>query len=403
MNSNAAAKWTTPEDIRTRVGRRWRSGQLLRLWAANEPFCEIDLPLRGPTARDLADHLEDARAWDNAIRRASAGGRAFDVVDAHVGGRHLGRSTIPRRARLTSFDQVWQLLGVHDQVERYREILHRAAEFDAAGGPSSATSRPREWALEKPLIALQLAPVWPQVLSAFKWLTLNRGSGKYLRQVSVPGVHTKFIASHRQVLADMLEVRRGAGDFLTDLGLSATPTFLRMRFHPGAFGMPESITEVQLQAPEFHTLATAAGGGVEHVLVIENEITYLSVPVPAGGVVMWGRGYAVHNPAAVEWLRQRRVTYWGDLDTHGFAILNRLRRHLPNVRSVMMDERTLLAHQDHWVSEPQPTNADLTHLTPQELRTYRDLVTDRFGDRVRLEQEYISWPWALEHLAAVGD
>lgn len=42
---------------------------------------------------------------------------------------------------------------------------------------------------------------------------------------------------------------------------------------------------------------------------------------------------------------------WGDIDTHGFAILDRLRRHFPQVRSMLMDRATLLAHEGQWVTE----------------------------------------------------
>ena len=69
-----ATNWTTPADIRTRLRRRWRSGELLKLWSAKEPFPEIEFPLRGPSARDLADHLAPARAWAEAVRRASEHG-----------------------------------------------------------------------------------------------------------------------------------------------------------------------------------------------------------------------------------------------------------------------------------------------------------------------------------------
>ncbi|NOR71388.1 MAG: hypothetical protein GQ532_17115, partial [Methylomarinum sp.] len=34
-------------------------------------------------------------------------------------------------------------------------------------------------------------------------------------------------------------------------------------------------------------------------------------------------------------------SYWGDLDTHGFAILSRLRHYYPQVKSILMDEKTL--------------------------------------------------------------
>ena len=87
--------------------------------------------------------------------------------------------------------------------------------------------------------------------------------------------------------------------------------------------------------------------------------------------------------------------YWGDIDTHGFAILNQLRFRYPRVESILMDTKTLLAHPDQWVSEDRPTNRPLAHLTDSEAALYRDLVEDRFGRHVRLEQERIGFGCVL--------
>jgi len=383
-----ATNWTTPADIRTRLRRRWRSGELLKLWSAKEPFPEIEFPLRGPSARDLADHLAPARAWAEAVRRASEHGRAFDVVDTQVGGRHLGRTTIPGRVRIGAFDQAWHLLGVRDDVQRYRELL------DITPVPDPAHA----WARTHPMKALEVAGEWAHLLRASEWLRRNRGSGKYLRQVSAPGIDTKFLENRRRVLAEVLGVRAGATDFTTDLGLNGKPAQLGLRFAPGAFGLPLPLTEAQLRGEDFQALAAGAGRGITRVLLIENEVTYLSVPVPPAGVVMWDRGYAVNHPGSLAWLHELEVAYWGDIDSHGFAILSRLRRHLPNVTSVLMDEQTLLTREDRWVREPRHTAAELTHLTPTEFDLYRDLVTDRFAERIRLEQEYVDWRWALDRL-----
>jgi len=54
------------------------------------------------------------------------------------------------------------------------------------------------------------------------------------------------------------------------------------------------------------------------------------------------------------------VHYWGDLDTHGFAILNQLRAWLPQTRSFLMDRQTLVEHRDRWGREPAPTAAGWT-------------------------------------------
>jgi hypothetical protein len=91
------------------------------------------------------------------------------------------------------------------------------------------------------------------------------------------------------------------------------------------------------------------------------------------------------------WLKERTVRYWGDIDTHGFAMLDRLRSALPNVASLLMDTETLLSHRRLWVVEERQHEKMLMHLTDEERGLYEALLTGRFGDRIRLEQERISF------------
>ena len=69
--------------------------------------------------------------------------------------------------------------------------------------------------------------------------------------------------------------------------------------------------------------------------------------------------------------------------------LNQLRARFPDVTSILMDESTLLDHRTQFVTEPHPTRAAQQHLTEAEQALYRDLIEDRFGPSVRLEQERI--------------
>jgi hypothetical protein len=129
--------------------------------------------------------------------------------------------------------------------------------------------------------------------------------------------------------------------------------------------------------------------GVTRVYVVENEVTYLAVPVPAATMVIFGAGYAVSVLEPLGWLAGLDVVYWGDIDTHGFAILNRLRHRLPHARSMLMDRATLLAHRDHWIAEPSPSAKVLDHLDPAESGLYDDLVSNAYAPSVRLEQERV--------------
>jgi hypothetical protein len=91
----------------------------------------------------------------------------------------------------------------------------------------------------------------------------------------------------------------------------------------------------------------------------------------------------------VAWLKDREIHYWGDIDTHGFAMLDRLRAMLPAARSLLMDRETLLAHRTLWVQEAVPHIGPLLRLTNAERSLFEDLQYGRFGEQVRLEQERI--------------
>ena len=87
----------------------------------------------------------------------------------------------------------------------------------------------------------------------------------------------------------------------------------------------------------------------------------------------------------------------------GFYFGGGLRGYLPRVRSMLMDEETLLAHRALWVTEPQPHRADaVEHLHAAEQALYRDLRGDRWGVRVRLEQERIAWDFAWRRIVGAA-
>lgn len=379
--SAAPAVWTTPADISARVRKRWSDGALLRA-AVDGAFQPIEVPLRGPSASDLGDRVEEARGWANDLIRASRGGAHFDVVFGEVGGRHVGKTRVPMRAVLSSARQSWALLGVTADAERFVELFDRT--------PGAA----RGWVLQHPHAALAAADDWTEVLAALDWIYRERDSGRFLREVTAPGVDTKLIERRRGVLAGMLGVPAGAGAFTEALGFAMRPATVRLRFDPRVFGFPSGFSEGVFRLDELDSAASSA----TQALIIENEATYLAVPIPDGGVVLWGKGYDVTNPASLRWLREVPVTYWGDIDTHGFAILNRVRARLPQARSVLMDLTTLHEHRERWGREEKPTSIALPHLASDDADVYAALVTDRHGERVRLEQERVDWAWALERL-----
>lgn len=378
--------WTTPDDIVARVRRRWDDGSLLRAYANGDSFQPIEVPLRGPKPSQVGDDIAAARDWVAALDAGRRDDTRYALQWQSIGGRQIGRNRLPIRAVVSSMEQACALLGVTTMVRRFDELL-------ALADPHPAV---REWIVGHPHRALELASEMPQLIAAYVWLESHRQSQRYLREISAPGVDTKFAERHRPVLAAMLSVSATANGFLADLGLRCKPGLVRLRPSP-SLGFPgPTLTELAARPEELAQLTVEPRVAV----IVENEISYLSVDVPEDGIVFWGKGFEVDSIGRLLWLAQADVLYWGDIDTHGFAILDRLRARLPRARSVLMDRDTLVAHRDRWVTEDHPSKSVLTRLTPDEYDLYSELVGDGLGTRVRLEQERIDWPWVEQRLSA---
>lgn len=378
------SRWTTPEDIAAKVRRRWDNGSLLRARAAGEPFDPIEVSLRGPKPSEIGDDLAAAGNWVAMLDLGRRDDHRYTLEWQTVGGRSIGRNQLPNRAVVSSFEQALALLNETTAAGRFDEMLLLAQQHP----------RVRQWILANPHRALALAVEMPRLIAAFVWLDEHRGSDRYLREISAQGVDTKFAERHRSDLAAMLGVPTTAAGFLAGLGLRSKPGLLRLR--PAAsLGLPTPLTELGVRPEELAKLSVKP----RIAIIVENEISYLSVDVPADGIVFWGKGFDVDQVGRLGWLADAEILYWGDIDTHGFAILDRLRAWLPQTRSVLMDRDTLLAHRDRWVTEDRPAKSALPRLTSDEQALYSELVEDSHDVRVRLEQERIDWQWVESRLS----
>jgi len=98
--------------------------------------------------------------------------------------------------------------------------------------------------------------------------------------------------------------------------------------------------------------------------------------------------------------------YWGDIDTHGFAILDQLRGKFAQVESFLMflmDRQTLMAHRALWGEEEKPALHDLPRLDARERALFDELRDNRIRRALRLEQERIGFHWVQAALARIAD
>lgn len=370
--------------------KRWDTGRYLRTYAAGEQWEPIILPIKGPSAGDLLDHFDEARNLAAEFER-DAGVRGtrserFSLEFRTLRGRNLGVNRVPARMRIDSFEQLCDLLNRTTEVRALDSLLEQTRQRI----PSASS-----WLAGHPLVALNYRDVWDKVLTTVEWITTHENRGLYLRQIDVPGVDTKFVERHQKLLDELLTTvlppdhidhSWPRADFTHRFGFLAKPGYTRFRLlGRNLSGFPSGVTELMLRTDELAELAL----DVTTAFVVENEVTYLAFPEVADSIVVFGSGFALTTLGDLPWLQDMKIVYWGDIDTHGFDILNRLRGRFESVRSMLMDADTLLAHTEQWVVEPAPTSRALPYLTADEASLYRDLVEGLHGPRIRLEQERV--------------
>lgn len=388
--------WTTAAELRAQLMRRWDQGELLAELATPGERFPLRLGLRGPSSAELSQRFDEVRAWAAELQR-SAGCR---LVMREVRHRVIGTNSLPGEAWVDTLDDALRLVGKGREARAFRALLQATQQQPAL----------LPWLQQHPLRALALAEAWPQLLDVVGWLQAHPRPGLYLRQVDLPGIHSKFIEAQRGVLAELLDLAlpaqaidagaRGAAQFARRYGFRDKPLRVRLRFldpaHPA--WVPGADADYTLSQQAFARLAP----DVQHVFITENEINFLAFPPAAGSLVVFGAGYGFDALAQAEWLQRCQLYHWGDIDTHGFAILDQLRAQFPRARSFLMDHDTLLAHRAQWTHEPQPTQRDLLRLTEAERRLYDDLRWCRLRDEpLRLEQERIAFGRVERAVAAV--
>ena len=386
-------RWTQPADLARQVRRLWDRGEILASLVTDEPLFPRRLVLKRPSAAELRDHFDEARAWSASLRSM----RHVRVTMHEFRHRVSGANTLPHEAWIDTFEDAVALIGKRREAAVFRALLE---EGNSRQPPLVA------WLAKRPLKALQLADDWSRLLDVIGWLQEHPRPGIYLRQVDVPGVHSKFVEARRGVLGELLDCAlppesinaeaTGSAGFARRYGFIERPERIRFRILDSSNFLlrGDHVQDVTLDAKAFAALDT----GVTRVFITENEINFLTFPRTDESMVIFGAGYGFEALGQVRWMARCRLFYWGDIDTHGFAILDELRSHFYQVESFLMDRNTFLAFESLWGMESSPIDRELARLTDEERSLYDDLRHNRYGANLRLEQERIGFGWVRNAL-----
>lgn len=148
-------------------------------------------------------------------------------------------------------------------------------------------------------------------------------------------------------------------------------------------------------------LATVALPG-QQLLIVENESCQHQLPALPNTIAVLGAGFDLDWTANPD-LRNKRIAYWGDIDSWGLHCLSKAKQSLPHLSTLMMSDNVYRDHADAAVPEPVIAGTDSpAHLNDKEKMLYQFLLT---ADNGRLEQEFLPYDFILQQInqwAAAG-
>lgn len=364
----------SPDELREKLARQWDNAKLRAerlLPPGNWPLC---LTIGKPSAKIFAEQpqrvLQHVQLWRQvAVGRVDWGEVSYRASDGPV--------SMPLRWILNGPSD-WISAAADQAVSREFRLLEGIIEqVDPIFHPLLVSHRSL-WRHKSPQDIVSAARLACR-------LEPGCAKGLPLRLLSGQGVDTKFIENNISLLTRLLDVRfsgeaseQGLTTFL-DAFDESSHWVLVVPLSPGLLPFKKCrVTTAELA----ETTLPAS-----RVLVIENEQCLHQLPALSDTIAILGCGLDV------QWLSssvldEKRVAYWGGMDSWGLLMLARARRCCPTLDVLLMNRELFEQYASH-SAVPEPVKAQQAipdGLLNEEADFYRYLTRSPRG---RLEQEFL--------------
>ena len=368
---------------------------------ADEDSFPMEINLNVPTEQDAVKNPEGVRSWISSWKDWQNTEDGISLIRSERRWRSLGKQNVPEKLILSSPEDAAFLIGEASRwnlaAARYKLMIQRWS--------SLIDVLPKYYNI----LADYNDSNFKNLCEILSWICANPNSNLYIRQIPVSGIDSKWLESRKGLVSDLINAILTANrneqpdtenDFFKLCGLKRTPQLIRIRIlDPKLRKIFGGLGDISAPLDEISCLDFTSHNAPLTIFIIENIQTALAFDDLENTIVLFGLGYGVDVLGKIPWLQNTQCFYWGDIDTHGFAILNRARSYLPNIESVLMDEQTLLSYKELWVEEKEQfVSAELPNLTETEQKVFLSLKNNIWGKNVRLEQERICWETACNAL-----
>ena len=310
-------------------------------------------------------------------------GYGYSLIYQRVRTRTHGEQDIPASISFETEQDYLRFIGKGQASAYFRKDLEMIL---------SIFPELKEWISKYPIKIIDNHEVWDDLLKVCEYFKKNPNPHLYIRELPIK-IHTKFIEQNKAVIRELLDIiiaehiNVEEKQFERRFNLRYDEPLVRFRIldksicqqcFDGAEDLSIPINQFQLINLPICT-----------VYIVENKMNMLTFPYIENSIVIWGHGFGVDVMKDVEWMKTKKIYYWGDLDAHGFQILSEIRTHFSQVKSFLMDRDTF----DKYFQGDKGTETNVEKelfLTQEELEMFRYLKESNS----RLEQEKIPFEFA---------
>jgi len=375
-----------PKDIIKKLKSTYKRAEHLKVYLNQEEF-KLSIKFKRLSEKEIEQNFTQIRNWIEELKQSS-----FKIEFQSISYRSLGTQSIPKILVLKQ-DEFLKQLSNQREFKRHIELIQKSLKAFAKLEPLLK---------EKPQLLMENDKVWEQLLIVCDYFITHPMPNLYIRELDIEGIDTKFIENHKKILDTLLcaileqePTRLAQNGFEKRYGLKYDLPTIRFRILDESLYIG-GLSDISLPLNEFMSLDI----GCSRVFITENKINGLSFPNVKNAMVIFGLGYGVESLKNVKWLESRELIYWGDIDTHGFAILSQMRGYFPHIESMLMSDEVIEKFRHLAVKESLSKRflGELDNLTQEEYDVFEKLKGNVYGEAFRIEQERIGFGYFVNNI-----
>ncbi len=365
------------------------SGDIFKSYIEGKNILPITVKLKKITQKDITQNFTTIQKEIKKLKELN-----LPLVYKEFSFKNIGSQRLPVEVRFENLQEYLNFIAKLDEYEKFKETYQNIVKKY----PSF-----KELFLKKPFWVLEYHDKWKRILRVIDFMIEYKNPNCYIRELSIKDVDTKFIEKHKKFLDILLS------NILQKEPLSSLSDFAFEKRYGFKYPLPEvrfrildknhyipGLSDLSLTIKEFEKLNL----DIKRVFIIENKITFLSFFDVSDSIVIFGSGYKISILKGIEWLKDKEIIYWGDIDEDGFAILSNLRGYFPQTKSICMDIETIeeFSHLKVEYDKKSSIKENISNLTYKEMIVYERLKNDFYGKNFRLEQERIPFEYVKKFL-----